>query len=109
MITTRNVRPYDGGIASRTDRAAHLIQSLEGCPLELILQTVAKFDFYNSPETKSRSARRWIRHFGGFESGASGKGMAPIIQIVRDDDVVKKREILNSTMKHMPNAYSSGS
>lgn len=102
MITTRNKQPYDGGIKNIKDRAAHLVQALEKCPLDFILTTLTVFDEINSPGTKSRSARRWIREFCGFESDASGKGREPIIEVVKDGQVVSDRATLIELMKDMP-------
>ena len=102
MITTRNKRPCDGGIGTIKGRAEHLVQALENCPLEFTLKTLAAFDKYNSPGTKSRSAKRWIREFCGFESEASHKNMEPIIEMVNDGHVVSDRETLIELMKDMP-------
>jgi hypothetical protein len=102
VITTRNKQPHHGGIGTIKDRAAHLVQALENCPLEFTLETLAAFDKYNSPGTKSRSAKRWIREFCGFESEASHKKMEPIIEVVHDGRVVSDRETLVELMKGMP-------
>jgi len=101
MITTRNKRPHGGGIRTIKDRAAHLVQALEHCPLESTLESLAVFDKYNSPGTKSRSARRWIREFCGFESAAAHKAMEPIIEVLDDDQLVRNRATLNELMKDM--------
>lgn len=102
MITTRNRRPHDGGIKSIKDRAAHLVQALENCPLEFTLKTLTVFDNCNSPGTNSRSARRWIRQFCGFESDASHKDMEPIIEVLIDGETVRGRAVLIDLMKEMP-------
>jgi hypothetical protein len=102
MITIRNKREHDGGIQTIKDRAAHLVQALENCPLEFILETLAVFDRCNSPGTRSRSARRWVREFCGFESAASHKDMEPIIEALIDGKVVNDRATLIELMKEMP-------
>lgn len=101
MITTRNKRQYDGGICTIKDRAAHLVQALEKCPLEFTVKTLATFDNVNSPETKSRSARRWIRQFSGFESKDANKDMEPIIDVLIDGRPVDDRATLIELMKDM--------
>ncbi len=103
MITTINRRPHDGGIRTIKDRAAHLVQALENCPLEFTLEALAVFDKHNSPETKSRSAKRWIREFGGFESEAAHKDMEPIIEVLIDGHLVTDRATLKETMRNMKN------
>ncbi len=108
MITTRNKRQYDGGTQNIKDRAAHLVQALEKCPLEFTLKTLAVFDERNSPGTKSRSAKRWIREFCGFESKDSGKDMKPIIEVLNDGRVVEDRTTLIELMKDMPDVTESG-
>lgn len=107
MITTRNRHKYDGGIRTIKDRAAHLVQALEGCPLEFTLRVLADYDRYNSPGTKSRSARRWIREFCGFESEASRKAMDPIIDVLIDGYEVRDKGSLNELMKDMPDVAQS--
>jgi len=102
MITTRNKRPHDGGVETIKDRAAHLVQALENCPLEFLLETLSAFDKYNSSGTKSRSAKRWIKEFCGFESEASHKNVEPIIEVVKDGQVVSDRERLIEVLKDMP-------
>ena len=101
MITTKNKRQHDGGIDTIKDRAAHLVQALENCPLEFTVETLAIFDKCNSPGTKSRSARRWIRQFSGFESRAARKGMEPIIEVLNDGQLVDDRATLIELMKDM--------
>jgi len=101
MITTKNKRQHDGGIGTIKDRAAHLVQALEKCPLEFIVKTLATFDKCNSPGTKSRSARRWIREFSGFESKAAHKDMEPIIEVLNDGRLVDDRATLIELMKDM--------
>lgn len=101
MITTKNKRQHDGGIDTIKDRAAHLVQALENCPLEFTVETLAIFDKFNSQGTKSRSARRWIRQFSGFESKAAHKDMEPIIEVLNDGQVVDDKEMLKELMKDM--------
>ncbi len=101
MITTRNKRAYGVAIKTITDRAAHLVQALEKCPLEFTVEALARFDKYNSPGTRHRSARRWIRQFAGFESDAAQKGMEPIIEILNDGRPVTERGVLIELMKDM--------
>lgn len=103
MITTKNMRPHEGGIHSIEDRAAHLVQALENCPLEFTCEALAVFDKYNSPGSKSPSARRWIRKFCGFESKKSHKEMEPIIEVVNDGRVIDDRAKLIELMKDMSN------
>jgi hypothetical protein len=102
MITTRNLHPHDGGIQSIKDRAAHLVQALESCPLEFTLETLAVFDKCNSPDTTGRSARRWIREFCGLESKESNKKMESIIEVLDDGQVVTDRTKLKELMRDMP-------
>ena len=101
MITTINKRPHDGGIRTIRDRAAHLVQALENCPLEFTVETLAIFDKCNSPGTKSCSARRWIREFSGFESEAAHKDMEPIIEVLNDGRLVDDKKMLKELMKDM--------
>ena len=101
MITTRNKRRHEGGITAIKDRAAHLVQALENCPLEFTVETLAIFDKCNSPGTKSRSARRWIREFSGFESKAAHKNMEPIIEVLNDGRLINDRATLIEIMKDM--------
>lgn len=83
------------------DRAAFLVQALEGCPLEFTLETLSEFDKWNSPKSKNRSAKRWVRQFCGFESEVSSKAMKPIIEVVEDGRRVTNRSELDSIMKDM--------
>ena len=99
MITTKNRRQHDGGIVTIKDRAAHLVQALEKCPLEFTVKALAVFDKCNSPGTKSPSARRWIRQFGGFENGS--KHMEPIIEVLNDGRLVDDKQMLKELMKDM--------
>jgi len=101
MITTKNKRQHDGGISTIKDRAAHLVQALEKCPLEFIVKTLATFDEVNSPGTKSPSANRWIREFCGFESSDSNKDMEPIIEVLNDGRLVNDRATLIELMEVM--------
>ena len=101
MITTKNKRPHEGGIGTLKDRAAHLVQSLENCPLEFTVKALTIFDKYNSPGTQSRSARRWIREFCGFESKAAGKEMEPIIEVLSDGCPVSDGDTLIELMKDL--------
>ena len=68
MITTKNITPYKEYIRYKKDRAAHLVQAMEKCPLEDTLVALTIFDKWNSQSAKSPSAKRWIRQFCGFES-----------------------------------------
>ena len=101
MITTKNKRQHDGGIVTIKDRAAHLVQALENCPLEFTVKTLATFDRVNSPRTNSRSARRWIRQFSGFESESAHKDMEPIIEVLNDGRLVDDKKMLKELMKDM--------
>lgn len=101
MITTKNKRPHDGGLGTIKGRAAHLVQGLENCPLEFTVEALTIFDKYNSPDTKSRSARRWIREFCGFESKAAHKDMEPIIEVLNDGNLINDRDTLIELMKDM--------
>lgn len=103
MITTKNKRPHDGGIDTIKGRAAHLVQALENCPLEFTVEALAILDKYNSPRTQSRSARRWIREFCGFESEAAHKDMEPIIEVLNNGNPVNDRDSLIELMKDMKN------
>lgn len=100
MITTRNMKQHHGGIANYTDRAAHLVQALENCPLEFIVATLAIFDNCNSKGAKSPSAKRWIRQFAGFDAS---KKMEPIIEVLNNGQAVDDKETLKELMKHMKN------
>jgi len=99
MITTRNKQPYDGGINTIKDRAAHLVQALEKCPLKFTVEALTIFDKFNSPGAKSPSAKRWIRQFCGFEDGS--KAMEPIIEVLNDRRLVEDKETLKGLMMDM--------
>jgi len=101
MITTKTLQPCDGEMQTIKGRAAFLVQAFEGCPLELTLETLSKFDKWNSPSTKSRSAKRWIRQFCGFESEVSSKVMNPTIEVVQDGRQVTDCTEQNRIMKEM--------
>ena len=104
MITTKNIAPYAGGVKHIKDRAAHLVQGMENCPLEDTLIALAQFDKWNSGGAKSPSAKRWIKRFCGFESHDSGKEMTAIIQVLNDGQLVDSKRELIALMEGMPAA-----
>jgi len=99
MITTRNRQQNDGEIHFIKDRAAHLVQALEKCPLEFTVEALAIFDKFNSRGANSPSAKRWIRQFCGFEGGS--KAMEPIIEVLNDRRLVEDKETLKGLMMDM--------
>ncbi len=55
-----------------------------------IVRALRSMDSTNSPGSKA-DPPRWITHFAGLESKASGKAMEPFIQIVDDGQVVRDK------------------
>ncbi len=98
MITTVNKRRHDGGIDTIKDRAAHLVQSMEGCPIEDVLRALVIFDKYNSPNTTNRNAKRWLYEFCGYESASSGKKMDPLIHVENDGVRIAGKHELQSLL-----------
>ena len=89
-FTVKVIGPFNFRENSLTFKAACIVRAMAGCPMMDIVAALASMDHTNSPGTNP-DPPRWITHFAGLESEASGKMIDPWIQILNDGDVILDR------------------
>jgi len=71
-------------------RAGRLVAAMEGCSVPSIIAALTALERETTPKGVSDSGR-WLTHFAGLESLASGKRIEPWIEVLYAGDVVRSR------------------
>jgi hypothetical protein len=64
-------------------RAAELVAAMDGCTCESVICALTALEI-GCPPFKVGKPARWLTHFAGLESVASGKAMKPWIEIIHN-------------------------
>lgn len=72
-------------------RAAQLVSAMDGCTCESVICALTALEKGRAP-FKVGDPARWLSHFSGFESEASGKAMTPWIEILHGGIRVTSKE-----------------
>ena len=90
-FTIKVVGDFPRRTGTITHKAATIVAAMEGCPMADIIAALTSMDQITSPDSAPNSPR-WVSHFAGLESKASGKAMAPWLEIVSDGAIVEGKQ-----------------
>jgi len=96
-FTIRVIGSFSGREGTITHKAASIVAAMEGCPMNDIVAALTSMDHTNSPTSKPNPPR-WITHFAGLESKASGKATEPWIEILSGANVVDDKQIFRKLL-----------
>jgi hypothetical protein len=72
-------------------RAAQIVAAMDGCTCRSVIAALTALE-QGCPPFKVGDPARWLTHFAGLESEASGKAMAAWIEILHDGKPVRSKE-----------------
>jgi hypothetical protein len=90
-FTVEVIEAFEFREGTITYKAASIVAAMEGCHMKDIVAALRAMDHTNSPGSIPNPPR-WVAHFAGLESEASGKAMKPWIRILNCGRVVPDRQ-----------------
>src|SRR5688572_21310018 len=87
QFTVRLIKANPHRERSNAWRAGQIVTGMEGCHVGNIIRALTVFE-EDTSDVGVGDPARWLTHFAGLESQASGKKIDPWIEIVNGNDVI---------------------